>query len=140
MVIRTIAFTVTEMYDVVRKQRISRLERGLGEEPSRTFQLRRFEGIPQYTGVLQPLSSFSQRDEDDITVTRRRSPSPPQGCRYSLMFLVIAMIVFVVICIQFTHDIPTRLTSRLLQQTEQSVVVSTDKGCPVCPVCTTNST
>lgn len=67
----------------MRKQRISRLERNLVEERSHTFQLRRFEGIPQYTGVLHPVSSCLQRDEDDITVARRRSPPPASGCRYS---------------------------------------------------------
>ena len=139
------------MYDVVHKQRISRLDRSLTEESSRTFQLRRFEGIPHYTGVLQPVGSCLQRDEDDTTVTRRRSTPPPQRCRYSLMCLVVAVTVFVVICVQFTYDMPIlrpfpRLTSRMLQETERNADVSGDRrglpgeACPVCPVCAKNST
>lgn len=128
------------MYDVVRKQRLSQLERSLGEGPSRTFTLRKFEGIPQYTGVLQPVSSCSQRDEDDLTVTRRRSPTPPSGCRYSLWLLVVGMVLFVVMCMQFTYDMPTRFARRVMQRTEERVEERAGLGCPVCPVCPTNST
>lgn len=128
-----------QMYDVARKQRFSRLERSIDDEPSRTFQLRRFEGIPQYTGVLHAVSSFSQRDEDDITVVRRRSPPPPSGCRYSLTFLLTLSVVFVVMCMQFTHGIPTRFVSRVLQEADKRTNERVDERCPVC-TCVTNST
>lgn len=118
------------MYDAVRTQRFARLERGLGDESSRTFTLRKFEGIPQYTGELRPMGLCSRRDSDDLAVMHRRSPTPSSGCRYVRLLLLVTTVVLGLVCTQFVFNVPTRLVGRSLGQSER---------CPVC-TCGTNST
>ena len=106
---------------------------------SRTFQLRRFEGVPSYTGSLTPVSSFSQRDEDDLTATRRRglpAMPPASSCHYGWFFLLVLAGGLLFMCMQFTIDmgtvrgvLPDRLVGRSLR------LEGTE-----CPVCVCNTT
>lgn len=132
------------MYNTMRQQRMHRVERTMERTmegsvgSGRTFQLRRFEGVPSYTGSLTPVSSFSQRDEDDLTTARRRAlPAalPASSCHYGWFFLLVIAGGLLIMCMQFTIDmgavrgvLSDRLGSRSLR--------SEHTECPVC-VCNT---
>jgi len=125
------------MYNTVRQQRVQRVERAIEDSVSsaRTFQLRRFEGVPSYNGSLIPVSSFSRRDEDDLTVAQRRPPpaSSASSCHYAWILILILSVGLLVICMQYTVDmgrvravLPDRFARRVLRSENSS------RECPVC--------
>lgn len=123
------------MNDMIRTQRFVRLDRALEEGRPRTFNLRKFEGIPTYTGVLQPVSSFSHRDHDDVTSFQRRTPSPASAYRY-LWVVALMGVVLLTMGVQSTFGLPTLPIIRTIP----SQFVRQLSAQPTCPVCTCNNT
>jgi hypothetical protein len=123
------------MHNTIRKERVGRAERLFQPIPSQTFTLRKLEGIPVYNGSLTPVSSFSERDHDDITTKGRRTPNPPSSCGYRLFFTIVLLGVLTIVGMQVSLESPSRLVRRVLERSREDGL----KGEFECPVCNCES-
>jgi len=126
------------MHNTIRKERVGRAERLFQPIPSQTFTLRKLEGIPIYNGSLTPVSSFSERDHDDITTKGRRTPSPPSSCGSRVFFMIVLVGMITIVCMQVSLESPTRLVRRVLERSQGSEQKLEERGFE-CPVCTCES-
>ena len=132
------------MHNTIRKERLERAERLFQPIPSQTFTFRKLEGIPIYNGSLTPVSSFSERDHDDITTKGRRTPSPPSSCGSRVFFMIVLVGMVTIVCMQVSVSLesPTRLVRRVLEQSQGSERKLEEGGfeCPVCKCESKNQT